>query len=432
MEMGQEKIRVEDLVIIFGKSPTKEALPMLQQGKAKEEILAKTGHVVGVANASFSVREGEIFVLMGLSGSGKSTLIRAINRLIEPTSGKVIIDGEDVLQADRTRLREVRRTKMAMVFQHFALLPHKTVLENVGFGLKIRGVNEEERRSIGLEALDMVGLKQWADKRPDNLSGGMKQRVGLARALATDADILLMDEAFSALDPLIRRQMQNEMMQLQERLKKTIIFITHDLNEALRVGNHVAILRDGMVVQIGTPIQIITEPADDYVAAFMQDVDQSRVLTAEVIMQPAEYVVMGRDALQNAVNRLKTKDDISALYVVDGQQKLEGLISKQNVLRAQHNGGTSYEEYIERDIPRALHETSLTDLYALVSDGVPVAVTDAHGRLVGTVTASDVLSSLAAAERVAESVDVQTVTGEGGDSNNGQSEGESIAEMAKQ
>lgn len=400
--MKAAKIRVEDLSMIFGKHPHKEALPMLKQGAGKEEILEKTGHVVGVAGVNFSVQEGEIFVVMGLSGSGKSTLIRCLNRLITPTSGHVFVDDEDVLQADKSRLRELRRTKMAMVFQHFALLPHRTVVENVAYGLKIRGVSEEEQREVALSALDMVGLKQWADRYPQNLSGGMQQRVGLARALATDADILLMDEAFSALDPLIRRQMQNELLQLQENLHKTVVFITHDLNEALRVGNHVAIMRDGYIIQIGNPVEIITRPADEYVSAFMQDVDQSRVLTAEVVMQQADYIMLGRDAVQTAVRRARAKDDASAFYVVNNERRVEGFITRQNILKAEKAQQKNWEQYIERDFPTASRDATITDLYALVSNGVPVAVTDQQGRMVGIVTANDVLGSLADVERVAE------------------------------
>jgi glycine betaine/proline transport system ATP-binding protein len=308
---------------------------------------------------------------------------------------------------------------MAMVFQHFALLPHKTVLENVAFGLKIRGVDQEEQRNIATDALDMVGLKPWANKRPANLSGGMKQRVGLARALANDADILLMDEAFGALDPLIRRQMQNELMELQTRLQKTVLFITHDLNEALRIGNHVAIMRDGYMSQVGDPVEIITKPADDYVAAFIQEVDQSRVLTAQVVMKPADEIMIGKNAMQTALKRAKSKDDASAYYVVDGHQKVEGLIRRQNILRAEKGGSKDFATYIERDYPTAPHDATIADLYALVADGVPVAVTDAENRLLGVVTAGDVLSSLASVEQTGD-VDPNEVLS----SDNGQQNGE--------
>ncbi len=418
-EHKQPKVQVEDLVMIFGKSPRGEALSMLQSGESKDEILKKTGHVVGVSGVDFTVQQGEIFVVMGLSGSGKSTLIRCINRLIEPTSGKVLIDGDDILQASESELREIRRTKMAMVFQHFALLPHKTVLENAAYGLKVRGVDQEERHTAALEALDMVGLKQWAEKRPDNLSGGMKQRVGLARALATNPDILLMDEAFSALDPLIRRQMQNELMNLQQELKKTVLFITHDLNEALRVGNHVMIMRDGAVVQIGSPVDIITRPSDDYVAAFMQDVDHARVLTAEVVMKPAETLLMGHDAVTSALERARKMDD-DAFYVVDRDQRVKGFVDIEGLTKAQKAGtkqvSKEFSPYMSADFPRTSRSASLTELYALLADGVPIAVVEADGRLVGAVHPLDVLSSLAQVEEVAEAANVSSVTGMGSDS----------------
>lgn len=395
----EAKIRVEDLIMIFGKAPKKEALPMFLQGVSKDEILKKTGHVVGVANANFDVKEGEICVVMGLSGSGKSTLIRCLNRLITPTSGHVYIDGEDVLQVNKERLQDIRRTKMGMVFQHFALLPHWKVVDNVAYGLKIRGVDQSKREEVALQALDMVGLKEWAYKYPQNLSGGMKQRVGLARALATDPDILLMDEAFSALDPLIRRQMQNEMLGLQERLKKTVVFITHDLNEALRVGNHIVVMRDGKIVQIGTPIDIVTKPADDYVAAFTNDVDHGRVLTAEFVMKPADVLVMGRDAIQTALNRMNALDNMSAMYVVDGEQKLKGLIDKQQFLRAIKTGNVdSLSDVLKQDFPRITQSTSLSDIYALCADGLPIAVMDKSGRLQGIVNPLDIFTSLAQSE----------------------------------
>ncbi len=401
-----EKIRVEDVSVIFGKPPKDDAIKMMEQGVSKNDILETTGKVVGVSKASFTVKAGEIFVVMGLSGSGKSTLIRCVNRLIEPTTGKIFIDGEDVLTYNKQQLRELRRTKIAMVFQHFALMPHKTVIENVGYGLQVRGISAEERREVGLQALDLVGLKQWADKYPNNLSGGMQQRVGLARALATDADILLMDEAFSALDPLIRRQMQNELLQLQETLNKTILFITHDLNEALRVGTHVAVMRDGQIVQIGNPIEIITKPANNYVAAFMQDVDQSRVLTAEVVMQPAAYVTLGQNAVENAYKRARSRDEAGDFYVVDRHQKVAGLISSQKLLKHNPKNPNELLDVAETDnVPRISVDTPLSEMYAVVANGVPVAVTDPQGRLVGMVSASDVLASLATIESTVEEIE---------------------------
>jgi glycine betaine/proline transport system ATP-binding protein len=256
------KIKLESVVKIFGRNPRGRPLEMLREGKSIGEIRAETGHVVGVAGVTVDIMEGEVFVVMGLSGSGKSTLIRCINRIHEPTAGAVIVDGEDLLQVDLERMRQVRREKMSMVFQHFALFPHKTVIENAGFGLKVQDIDEKERNARAMDALELVGLGEWAQRYPHNLSGGMQQRVGLARALATDPDILLMDEAFSALDPLIRRQMQNELLDLQDKVQKTIVFITHDLNEALRIGSRVMIMKEGAVVQVGTPTEIVTEPED--------------------------------------------------------------------------------------------------------------------------------------------------------------------------
>jgi glycine betaine/proline transport system ATP-binding protein len=397
------KIKVENLTMIFGKNPHKEALSLFKEGISKDEILKRTGHVVGVADASFEVRQGEIFVVMGLSGSGKSTLIRCLNRLIEPTSGHVYIDNEDVLAVNGERLRKIRQEKMGMVFQHFALFPHWTVVDNVAYGLKIRKISPEDRREAALKALELVGLAEWADKYPKNLSGGMKQRVGLARALATDPDILLMDEAFSALDPLIRRQMQNEMMALQERLKKTVVFITHDLNEALRVGNHIVVMRDGKIVQIGTPVEIVTQPADDYVAAFTQDVDHGRVLTAEFIMTPADVLMLGRDAVQSTLNRIRNKDDVSAWYVVDGEQKVEGLIHSRHFMNQLKKGGVEdLSQVINREYPRINKTTPLSDIYALCADGVPIAVLDKAGRLQGVINPLDVFSNLAQSEQLVQ------------------------------
>jgi glycine betaine/proline transport system ATP-binding protein len=374
---------------------------MLKAGVGKDDILAETKHVVGVNDVSFNVKEGEVFVVMGLSGSGKSTLIRCLNRLYEPTSGQVFVDGEDVVQADKDRLQEIRRTKMAMVFQHFGLFPHKTVGYNVAYGLQVRGMGNDEARQKSLEALEMVGLKEWIDHYPDNLSGGMQQRVGLARALATDADILLMDEAFSALDPLIRRQMQDEMMRLQERLHKTIIFITHDLNEALRVGNHVAIMRDGSVVQIGSPTDIITSPADDYVAKFMSDVDQSRVLSAEFAMQPAHRLVLKKHDIQGAMRRMDDLN-VSALYVVgEEDEQPEGLVWYQHLRRLSAKGVKDLRQAVSSDFPTTARFTPLTDLYPLYDEGMPVAVVGDSGRLLGVVYPRDILNALATTEEAA-------------------------------
>jgi len=278
-------IKVEQLFKIFGSKP-QNVISLVKEGKSKEEVLAETGHTVGLSNINLEVQRGEIFVIMGLSGCGKSTLLRHFNRIIEPTDGKILVDGIDVMELNPQQLRDFRRQKMAMVFQHFGLLPHYSVIDNVAFGLKTKGVKKAERLEKAKQWLADVGLAGYEDQYPAQLSGGQQQRVGLARALCTDAEILLMDEAFSALDPLIRSEMQDQLIQLQEKLKKTIIFITHDLDESLRLGDRIAILRDGELVQVGTPQKILLEPANDYIEAFVRDVNRARALTVENVMKP--------------------------------------------------------------------------------------------------------------------------------------------------
>jgi glycine betaine/proline transport system ATP-binding protein len=279
------KIEIRNVYKIFGESPSK-VLPMVQDGANKEEVLEKTGHTVGLDNVSLSIEEGETFVCMGLSGSGKSTLIRHINRLIDPTAGEVLVEGTNVMDLNQKNLIEFRRHKMSMVFQRFGLFPHKTVIENVGYGLEVQGKTLEERNKIAMEKIEAVGLSGFEHQYPNQLSGGMQQRVGLARALATNTNIMLMDEAFSALDPLIRSDMQKQLIDLQSELKKTIFFITHDLDESLRLGDHIGILNHGKLVQVGTPIDIIMKPADDYVKAFVKDVNRARVIKAKIVMTP--------------------------------------------------------------------------------------------------------------------------------------------------
>jgi len=387
------KIRVDGVSKIYGRNPGGQALKLMKQGESKDRIFKKTGHVVGVRDVSFDVEEGEVFVVMGLSGSGKSTLIRCVNRLIEPTSGEIYIDDTQVTGLNKDQLREVRRTKMAMVFQHFALFPHKTVIYNTGYGLNIRGVPEDEWRERSLEALEMVGLRAWADHYPQNLSGGMQQRVGLARALATDADVLLMDEAFSALDPLIRREMQNELLNLQDHLQKTILFITHDLGEALRVGNRVAVMRDGVIVQIGTPQEIITEPADDYVAEFMADVDAGRVLTAEFVISPMETV---RKDQHNVAQALKVmdKEKSNAIYVTGKKDTVEGILHRQALEDLHEIGQKDFSDAIRANYPRASLHSRLYDLFEQTSSGCPIAVVGDKGKFEGVVYPLDIFGAL--------------------------------------
>ncbi len=280
------KIEIKNVYKIFGENPA-SVLPMVQEGATKEEVLEKTGHTVGLDNVSLNIQEGETFVCMGLSGSGKSTLIRHINRLIDPTSGEVSVEGTNVMQLDQKKLIEFRRHRMSMVFQRFGLFPHRTVVQNVGYGLEVQGKDKKDIEKVAMEKIHSVGLSGFENMYPSQLSGGMQQRVGLARALATNADIMLMDEAFSALDPLIRSDMQKQLLALQAELKKTIVFITHDLDESLKLGDHIGILNGGRLVQVGTPIDIIMNPADNYVAAFVKDVNRAKVIKAKIIMIPA-------------------------------------------------------------------------------------------------------------------------------------------------
>ena len=283
------KIEINNVYKIFGGNPN-SVLPQVKKGATKEEILENTGHTVGLDNVSLKIEEGETFVCMGLSGSGKSTLIRHLNRLIDPTDGEILIEGTNVMNLNKEQLIEFRRHKMSMVFQRFGLFPHKTVIQNVGYGLEMQGKVEEERNKISMEKINAVGLNGFENQYPAQLSGGMQQRVGLARALATDTDIMLMDEAFSALDPLIRSDMQKQLIDLQSQLKKTIVFITHDLDESLRLGDHIGILNAGKLVQVGTPEEIIMNPADDYVKAFVKDVNRAKVIKAKIIMKKPNEV----------------------------------------------------------------------------------------------------------------------------------------------
>ncbi|ABR48958.1 glycine betaine/L-proline ABC transporter, ATPase subunit [Alkaliphilus metalliredigens QYMF] len=391
------KIQVENLIKIFGNRPEK-ALQLLNEGVSKDEILKKTKHAVGIAGVSFHVNEGEVFVVMGLSGSGKSTLIRCLNRLIETTSGQVYLDGEDIVKMNNDELREVRRSKLGMVFQKFALFPHKTVLENVEYGLEIQGVNEKDRKSKAVDALKLVGLDGWGDNLPTQLSGGMQQRVGLARALAIDPDILLMDEAFSALDPLIRKEMQDELLELQSKMNKTIIFITHDLDEALKIGDRIALMKDGLIVQIGTPEDILKNPANDYVARFVEDVDMTKVLSAKDVMIKAVTLDDTKDGPRVALRKMKT-EKISGLFLTDKKRTLKGYLSADDVSSAVKKDQTNFEGLIQTDIITVSPDTMLVELFPLIADAkIPVAVVDEENKLKGIIIRGTVLAALARGE----------------------------------
>jgi glycine betaine/proline transport system ATP-binding protein len=386
------KIEVRKLTKIFGDKPQR-AVKCLQQGMSKEEILQQTGLTVGVNQVDFEVNAGEIFVIMGLSGSGKSTLIRLLNRLIEPTSGEVWIDGQDITHLKPEQLREVRRKKLGMVFQRFALFPHRKVLANVEYGLEVQGVDKAERGQKAIKALQLVGLKGWENSYPDQLSGGMQQRVGLARALANGADVLLMDEAFSALDPLIRKDMQDELLELQSRMQKTIIFITHDLDEALKIGDRIALMKDGSMVQVGTPEEILTSPANEYVERFVADVDLSKVLAAEQVMKRAETITLDKGP-RVALQLMKDRG-VSSLYVVDRKKTLLGYVTADGVSKAATQG-KSLMEIMEDQVSTVSPDTLLHKLFDLVAfSPVPVAVVNEQKRLLGVVVKGAVLGGLA-------------------------------------
>lgn len=384
------KVKIEHLTKIFGKK-VKPALKMVEDNLSKTEILEKTGSTVGVYDANIEIEEGEIFVIMGLSGSGKSTLIRLLNRLIEPTSGSILLDGADISKMNKEELLDVRRQKMSMVFQNFGLFPQRTVLENTEYGLEVQGVSKEERQARAEKALDNANLLAFKDQYPNQLSGGMQQRVGLARALANDPEILLMDEAFSALDPLIRRDMQDELLELQERYRKTIIFISHDLNEALRIGDRIAIMKDGKVVQVGTGEDILTNPANDYVRAFTEDIDRSKVLTAENIMIQPLTTNISVDGPNVALKKMAT-EEVSGLVAVDRNRQFKGFLTSDAALKARREGIPLTDVLV--DMKTVAPDLLVADLMSIISDSpAPLAVVDG-GRLKGVVIRGRVLEAL--------------------------------------
>ncbi len=393
-EAGDVKpIRLEGLTKIFGPRQ-KRALQMLDEGADKDEILQKTRATVGVNNVSFEVNEGEVFVVMGLSGSGKSTLVRCLNRLIQPTRGEVNIYGEDVVEMDDERLRELRLHTVSMVFQSFGLLPHLNVEENVAYGLRVRGVSQEERLAQAKNTLEAVGLGDWAKSRIGELSGGMQQRVGLARALATDPKIMLMDEPFSALDPLIRREMQKELMDLQSELSKTIVFITHDLDEALQLGDRIAVMKDGRIHQIGTPEDILRNPATDYVAEFVEGVNPWGVIKAEHIMDHPQALAFTSDGPRTALRRMRL-ERLSSVFVVDHQRHLVGIITADAALKALDEDAEDIDPYVERDIPTIDTERTLEELVPIgATTQYPLPVVNESGRLLGVVVRSAILNGL--------------------------------------
>jgi glycine betaine/proline transport system ATP-binding protein len=384
-------VRVEHLTKVFGRR-AREAADRLAAGASRDDV-AKLG-TAAVIDASFEVRQGEIFVVMGLSGSGKSTLIRMLNGLLDATRGTVEINGAPVTGIDPKRLRALRRSQVSMVFQHFALLPHRTVLENVAYGLEIQGVDRERRLRLAADVVQRVGLAGWEHRLPSELSGGMQQRVGIARALCADTPVLLMDEAFSALDPLIRREMQEQLVELQGELGKTIVFITHDLNEAMFLGDRIAVMRDGRIVQIGSPEEILTDPANDYVAQFVQDVDRTRVLTAASVMEPPAASVPVTVGPRGALKAMRDVQS-SALLVTGPGRTVLGAVRDRDVLRAVQRGQRDLRPLIDADLHRVGPETSLADLPELaITSGLPIAVVGDGGRLLGVIPRVMLLAAL--------------------------------------
>ena len=384
-------VSVKNLYKVFGRRP-KDAVKKLQDGVSRSDL--GSHEIAAVIDASFDVKKGEIFVVMGLSGSGKSTLIRTLNGLLEPTSGSVTVNGTDISNVPAAKLREVRQKNISMVFQHFALFPHRTVLDNAAYGLEVQGVPRAERLERALKIVNIVGLDGWADKYPSELSGGMQQRVGLARALATETDILLMDEAFSALDPLIRREMQEQLLELQAELGKTIIFITHDLNEAMFLGDRIAVMRDGRIVQIGTPEDILTDPANDYVAQFVQDVDRARVLTAATVMEPARAVVPLTAGPRGAL-RVMRDLQAGAAFVLGRDRTLLGVVTDRHVMRQVKSNETDLSRVINQEHASVPADAALVDLFELaVESPLPIAVIDDKRRLLGVIPRVTLLAAL--------------------------------------
>ncbi|WP_080872435.1 quaternary amine ABC transporter ATP-binding protein [Oceanobacillus timonensis] len=386
------QIQVKNVSKIFGSKP-KSAIPLIKKGLSKDEILKKTNHTVGVYDATFDIHKGEVFVIMGLSGSGKSTLIRCFNLLNKPTDGSIIIDGEDITKSSREDLKRIRQEKIAMVFQHFGLFSHRSILANVEYGLEVRNVPKEKRQDMAMQNIETVGLKGYENKYPDELSGGMQQRVGLARALTNDPDILLMDEPFSALDPLIRREMQLELLDIQERLQKTIIFITHDVNEAFRIGDRVAVMKDGHVEQVGTPEEIIADPANDYISDFIKDIDRSKVFQASHIMTKPNALVSNKDGLNVAVKEMR-ENGISSVFVVDRSRRLQGIVTIDDAMQGIKDH-QSLNDVLREDITIVQEEEYINDLIPkALESSFPLAVVNEEQKLVGYILRVHVLSGL--------------------------------------
>ncbi len=404
------RIEVNNLFKIFGHRPER-VYPLLEQGMDKPRILAETGCVIGINNASFKVKEQETFVFMGLSGSGKSTVIRCLNRLMEPTSGEILVDGEDITKMDYRSLLQLRRTKMSMVFQNFGLIPQRSVLRNTEYGLEVCGKPREERRETAMRTLKMVGLEGYEFSMPNELSGGMQQRVGLARALANDPEVLLLDEAFSALDPLIRTQMQDELLELQARMHKTIVFITHDLDEALKIGDRIAIMKDGAIVQIGTPEEILTHPADEYVRAFVQNVDKTKVISAQSIMRKAPTITVPQAGPRTAIRAME-KIGSSTIFAVDSDRRLQGILSIDDALELEKQGKQDvHPRLVYEDVYVVRSDAPIADLLVTAMTAQhPMAVKDDDGRFLGILDRATIMAEVLENNNEPESISITPLT----------------------
>lgn len=393
MTIEETIISCQNVWKVFGPNPA-SVLNLNGDDTGKQKIFDETGHVIAVRDVSFDVKVNEIFVVMGLSGSGKSTLIRCINRIIEPTAGKILIDCTDVARMDEEELRQLRRNKLSMVFQNFGLLPHRNVEENVGFGLEIRGEHGKSRNQKIKQVLELVGLEGWGKSMINELSGGMQQRVGLARALASDPEILLMDEPFSALDPLIRRQMQDEFINLRDTVSKTVVFITHDLAEALKLGHRIAIMKDGIVVQIGTPIEIVTNPTDDYVREFVRDVSRGDVLPASSIMLRARVRVREGTDLETLLGTMKDRNEDVA-FVLDNYGKINGVVTLTQAETSLEEGTKLVDDILQRDFPQASSDSTLNECLPLIAEGdIPLLILDDNRHLLGVITRKELIDAL--------------------------------------
>jgi len=400
VEHNDIKIEIRNLYKIFGPTPSM-GLDLLQEGKTKEEIYEETGLTVGVHDASFAVRKGEVFVVMGLSGSGKSTLVRMLNRLIEPSAGEVLVDGEDVLKMSKSELVKFRRSKTSMVFQSFALMPHQNVLNNVAFGLELDGIDKTRRYERSKDALKQVGLEGWENAYPNELSGGMQQRVGLARGLAVDPDILLMDEAFSALDPLIRTEMQDELLKLQDRHERTIVFISHDLDEALRIGDRIAIMEGGRIAQVGSPEEILQNPADDYVRAFFRGVDPTGVIAAGDIARKTQPTIIWTtpEGSPRAALEMLNNKDMEFAYILDSEHRFYGIVSTDSLQTAIDKGVKNIKEAFIKGAKAVQDSDSMQDFLPAVASNIwPIPVVDENNVYLGVVSKNRFLRTLHRAE----------------------------------